>query len=105
MDDLAFFYVHQVNVETFQGSGATGDTYAAPVTVTGFLEGKIQLVRDSSGQQVVAASTFHCPTADGSRFTPDSRVTAGGRISHVISQNINDAPGLGLPEHAEIYLK
>lgn len=99
------FYVHTVTVETFQGTGAAGDVYAAPAVVSGFLEGKIQLVRDSAGQQVVAASTFYCPTTDGARFTPDSKVTAGGRVSHVISQNINDAPGLGLPEHAEIYLK
>jgi hypothetical protein len=26
-------------------------------------------------------------------------------VSHVISQNVNDAPGLDLPDHAEIYLK
>jgi hypothetical protein len=30
---------------------------------------------------------------------------AGTRVSYVISQNINDAPGLGLPEHSAIYLK
>lgn len=99
------FYVHTVQVETFQGAGATGDVYAAPVTVPGLLEGKNVLVRDAAGQQVVAGSTFYCATADGAKFTPDSKVTTGGRASHVISQNVNDAPGLGLPEHAAIYLK
>lgn len=99
------FYVHTITVETFQGAGATGDVYAAPVSVPGFLEGKNVLVRDAAGQQVVAASTFYCTTADGAKFTPDSKVTTGGRVSHVISQNVNDAPGLGLPEHAAIYLK
>lgn len=104
-DDIAEFYVHTVTVETFQGVGAAGDVYAAPVTVPGFLEGKNVLVRDAAGQQVVAASTLYCSVADGARFTPDSKVTTGGRVSHVISQNVNDAPSLGLPEHAAIYLK
>lgn len=99
------FYVHTVTVETFQGAGAMGDVYAAPATVPGFLEGKNVLVRDAAGNQVVAASTFYCSTTDGAKFTPDSKVTTGGRVSHVISQNVNDAPGLGLPEHAAIYLK
>jgi hypothetical protein len=107
------FYVRAVVVETWLGTGAMGDVYAAPVTLSPantpangvFLEGKIQLVRDATGQQVVSASTLYCATADGARFTPDSRVTTGGRVSHVISQNINDAPGLGLPEHAAVYLK
>jgi hypothetical protein len=105
VDDLAFFYVHTVTVETRTGTGAAGDVYAAPVQVTGFLEGKVQLVRDSTGQEVTANSTLYCAVADGARFTPDTKVTTGGRISRVISQNINDAPGLNLPDHAEIYLK
>jgi hypothetical protein len=99
------FFVHTVTVETRTGTGAAGDVYAAPVTVAGFLEGKVQLVRDSTGQEVTANSTLYCAVADGARFTPDTKVTTGGRISRVISQNINDAPGLNLPDHAEIYLK
>ena len=99
------FYVHTLSVETFGGSGAMGDVYAGPATVLGFLEGKNVLVRDATGAQVVASSTFYCSTTDGARFTPDSRVTIGARVAHVISQNVNDAPGLGLPEHAAIYLK
>lgn len=105
MTGVEDFYVHQVTVETWLGTGAAGDVYQVPATVSGFLEGKIRLVRDSTGQQVTAASTFYCSAADGARFTPDSKVTSGGRVSHVISQNVNDAPGLDLPEHAEIYLK
>lgn len=98
------FFVHTVTVETFAGTGAYGDTYAAPATVPGFLEGKVQLVRDATGQQVTSQSTFYCTVTDGAKFTPDSRVTAG-RPTHVIAQNINDAPGLDLPDHAAIYLK
>lgn len=128
MDDLEWFFVHTVIVETWLGTGSMGDVYQAPASVHGFLEGKIQLVRDSTGQQVVSQSTFYCSVADGAKFTPDSRITVaspgslapsltltdsgtlvpsstGDRVVHVISQNLNDAPGLGLPEHAEIYLK
>jgi hypothetical protein len=99
------FFVHTVTVETRTGTGAAGDVYAAPATVTGFLEGKVQLVRDATGQEVTANSILYCAVADGARFTPDTKVTTGGRVSRVISQNINDAPGLNLPDHAEIYLK
>jgi hypothetical protein len=122
------FYVHTVVVETWLGTGAMGDVYQSPATVQGFMEGKTALVRDSTGQQVVAQSTFYCSVVDGAKFTPDSRITVaspgslapsltltdsgtlvpssvGDRIVHVISQNVNDAPGLGLPEHSAIYLK
>jgi len=115
------FYVHTVEVEQYVGTGAYGDvytgntpsdtTYPGPndfpgaTLVSGFLEGKNVLVRAQDGQQVVASSTFYCSVADGALFPPDSKVTFGGRVCYVISQNINDAPGLGLPEHAAIYLK
>lgn len=127
MDDLDFFYVHSVSVESFQGAGAMGDVYAAPVTVAGFLEGKIINVRDATGNLVVSSSTFYCSATDGAQFTPDSRVRSASpgtvlpgpatfpgdltpsaypvRSAYVISQNVNDAPGLGLPEHSAIYLK
>lgn len=125
---ISRFFVHTVIVETWLGTGANGDVYQAPAVVQGFLEGKTVLVRDSTGQQVVAQSTFYCSVTDGAAFTPDSRVTVaspgslapsltltdsgtlvpstvGDRIVHVINQNVNDAPGLGLPDHSAIYLK
>jgi len=113
MSGIEDFFVHTVTLETWLGAGSLGDIYAAPVRLSPdntppngvFLEGKVKLVRDSTGQQVTAASTIYCSVADGARFTPDSKVTNGGRVSHVISQNVNDAPGLDLPDHAEIYLK
>ena len=127
MSGIEEFFVHSIDVESFQGTGAMGDVYAVPVTVEGFLEGKIQLVRDAAGQQVVSSSTFYCSAADGAQFTPDSRVKAASpgtvlpgpatfpgdlspssypvRVAYVISQNVNDAPGLDLPEHSAIYLR
>jgi hypothetical protein len=104
-DDISDFYVHTAQVETWEGAGAYGDVYAAPVTVNCFAEDKIQLVRAKDGQQVVSGSTLYMAAPDGDLFVPDSRVTVDGRVSYVITQNTNDAPGLDLPEHAAITLK
>lgn len=115
------FYVHTVEVETYQGTGAFGDvytgnepsgtTYPGPnefpgaTQVDGFLEGKNVLVRNAHGQEVTSSSQFYCSVTDGALFAPDSKVTFRGRVAYVIVQIINDAPGLNLPEHAAIYLK
>lgn len=104
-DDMADFYVHTASVETFEGAGAYGDVYGAPVVVACFAEAKRRLVRAKDGEQVVSESTLYMGTADGALFVPDSRVTVGGKVSYVITQNVNDAPGLDLPEHAAITLK
>jgi hypothetical protein len=103
--DISDFYVHEAQVETFAGAGAYGDVYAAPVTVSCFAEDKIRLVRAKDGEQVVSGSTLYMAVTDGALFPPDSRVTVDGRVSYVITQDTNDAPGLGLPEHAAITLK
>lgn len=103
--DISDFYVHTAQVETWEGAGAYGDVYAAPVTVPCFAEDKIRLVRGKDGEQVVSGSTLYMAVTDGALFVPDSRVTVDGRVSYVITQNTNDAPGLGLPDHAAITLK
>jgi hypothetical protein len=92
-------------VETFEGAGAYGDVYAAPATVSCFAEAKRRLVRSKDGQEVVSESTLYMAPDDGVLFLPDSRVTVSGSTSYVLTQNINDAPGLGLPDHASITLK
>jgi hypothetical protein len=99
------FYVHTAQVETWQGAGAYGDVYGPPLVVSCFAEDKIQLVRAKDGQQVVSGSTLYMAAPDGDLFVPDSRVTVDGRVSYVLTQNTNDAPGLDLPEHAAITLK
>lgn len=106
-DDITFFFVHTVAVQTLLGVNATGKVYAASKNVTGFLEGKIQLVRSKEGEEVVSSSQFYCSVSDGETFTPDSLVTpASGRVARVISVNTNEADGLleGV-EHAVVYLK
>jgi hypothetical protein len=105
--DITDFFVHTVSVETKLGAGAAGDVYAAPKTITGYLDGKTQIVRNTDGEQVVSQSMFYCSLADGVLFPPDSRVTAAGRKAQVIGVNQLDVNGMadfaGV-EHTVIYL-
>jgi hypothetical protein len=103
--DFDEFYIHTLIVETFEGSGAAGDIYSVPQYVPGFLEGKVTLVRDATGQQVVSSARFFTYPEYTDIFTPDTRVTIDGRVSYVISQSRHDSGALHLPDHAEIYLK
>lgn len=100
------FWVHTVTVETFQGVNGYGqDTFAAPQTVTGWLQGSTKLVRATEGDEVVSQSQFFAAVDQGPAFTPQSRVTLpDGRIARVIVANTNDAGGLRLPEHVEVQL-
>lgn len=102
---IARWFVHTVTVETFQGSGAYGDVFAAPVAVKGFLSGARKLVRDSTGQQVVAESSFYTSLANAALFTPDTRVTSSGAVARVITVSVNDSGGL-MPnvEHVAVAL-
>lgn len=105
MDDISSFFVHQATVETFTGAGAYGDVFAAPVVDTGFLEGATKLVRDQSGQQVIAFSTWYTTVDNAAHYTSDSRFTdPNGRVSRVITVNVNDSGSLGLPDHVAVAL-
>ena len=105
MSGIEQFFVHQATVETFTGAGAYGDVFAAPVVDTGFLEGATKLVRDQSGQQVIAFSTWYTSVANAAHYTADSRFTdPSGRKSRVITVNVNDSGVLGLPDHVAVSL-
>lgn len=100
------FYVHTVTAKTKTGSGANGDVYTAPVTVTGFLDGKTKLVRATDGEQAVSESQFYCSVADGATFTLDTVVTLpNGTTAQVITVNSLEVGGLlaGV-EHTVVYL-
>lgn len=105
VDELADFWVHTVQVETFQGSGPYGAVYTEPADATGFLEAGRRLVRASDGTQVVAESTWFGPASTAALFTPDSRVTLpDGTQPTVITAKVHDAGDLPLPEHVEVAL-
>lgn len=50
---------HEVIIRALVGSGGMGQAYADPVTVPAFVLDEIQLVRDTSGSEVVSSTTVH----------------------------------------------
>lgn len=96
---------HEVTVEPYEGTGAYGPVYGAPVTVSGFLEAKTRLVRDPGGDEVVSGSTFYCRRGEVSA-PPKSRATLpNGRTTLVIDAQDRSGGRLPLPEHLEVVLQ
>jgi hypothetical protein len=104
MAALALLFIHTASVETFLGTGAYGDTYAAPVTVQGFLDDGVVLVRTGTSEQLEQKSIFYAALSDAAVFVPDSRVTVNGRVAWVASVRRRDGGTLGLPDHVEVDL-
>ncbi|MDA8440487.1 MAG: hypothetical protein M0Z51_16735 [Propionibacterium sp.] len=104
MSGIAAFFVHSASVETFAGTGAYGDTYAAPVTVAGFLDDGVVLVRTGTSEQLVQKSILYAALSDAAKFIPQSRVTVNGRVSWVSEARRRDGGALGLPDHVEVDL-
>ena len=104
--DISRLFVHTASVETFLGSGPTGDLYAAPVTVKGFLDdGVMRQVVSGGGEVQVAQTKFYCALSDASKFTPESRVTVNSRVTQVNELHRRDADGFGGPSHTEVDLR
>jgi hypothetical protein len=101
---IAAFFVHTATVETFTGAGPTGDTYAAPVEVKGFLDDGVVRVQSASGEQLVQKAIFYAALSDAGKFTPESRITVNGRASQVTAIRRRDSGVLGLPDHCEVDL-
>lgn len=90
-----------VQIEPWQGQGAYGDTWGAPVTVRAIVEATDRLVRDSSGQQASSDTALYCPL--GTVAPAGSRVTlASGRVTTVIAAIRNDGGALPVPSHLEL---
>ena len=104
--DISRMFVHTADVETFLGSGPTGDRYAAPVTVKGFLDDGIVRQVGSGGAEVQVAQTkWYCDLSEAWRFVPESRVTVNGRPTQVNYVRRRDADGFGGPSHTEVDLR
>lgn len=106
---LAMFYVHTVTVETYTGENSSGPAFAAPQTVTGFLDTTSDLARSTAGDEATSArSMFYTDPANAAAFTVQSRVTAselgGDGKATVVKVNSLTSGSLGLPDHAEIGL-
>lgn len=100
------YLVHEVTVETFQGSTAYGPQHAAPATRQALVDEKRQLVRDGNGQEVVSETRLFLRRVHAADFAPESRVLLpSGRTSTVISVADRSDGGLGAWQHAEVTLR
>lgn len=102
-DELSDFYIHSISVEQWLGTGAKGDIYAAPVSVTCFVDDTTKLIRSATGEQTVSGTTIYAPSSAVTVLTVQARVTiASGRVSRIINVNGLDGP-FGL-DHVEVNL-
>jgi hypothetical protein len=100
---LDFLWRHEVTVEAYEGDGAYGPVYAAPVTVRCFLDQKTRTVVDKEGQEVVSHGTLYAPLA--TVCPPESRITLpNGDTATVINALRHDGGGLPTPDHLEVQL-
>ncbi len=97
---------HTVQVQTRDGTGAYGNIYGPPTTVTGFMEEKRRIIPSSTGTMVESTATFYGPPEAYPLFTTGSKVTftADGSVSEVLSVSRFDSGGLGLPDHCAVTL-
>ncbi|MGW2292719.1 hypothetical protein [Streptomyces phaeochromogenes] len=98
----AWLLRHRITVEPYLGVSAYGPRYGPPETgIRALVGAEIKLVRNATGAQIVSTAQiiadpeFSPPT--GSRITlPD------GRRTIVINVAAHTAPGLPVPENAEV---
>lgn len=105
---IARFFTTPATLEPYLGSdSASVDQFGPAITVTGFLDGKRQMVRTSDGEQEVASATFYCPLTPALATIPtNSRLTVGGKPSRVLSSSANGGiPNTALPDHVAIALQ
>ncbi|UQN29479.1 hypothetical protein [Brachybacterium kimchii] len=105
MSELSSMFIHQVTVDTFQGAGAWGDTYAPTSDpIACFVDDTLQLVRDTEGTEVVSSTTVYAPLDAADLFTVGTVVHLRKRDAQVIGANRRDGEALGLPSHVEATL-
>lgn len=104
-------FKQSVTLETYLGSGAYGDVFAAPVTVACFIEDATKLVRNSSEEEVVSTTTLYAAIAGApaeppvqGQFSAMSRVAVNGRDAHVITTARVDSAGPARIHHIQVSL-
>lgn len=95
---------HTVQVERFEGNGATGRVYAEATTETCYVERGRTSVRTPDNKQVVAVARlfFKESVAD---IPAESRITVDGVQSEAIAVYRRDAGGLPTPNHVEVAIR
>ncbi len=102
LEEFADWVAYPVDVETYEGSGAWGESWAEPVSVNVWYEAKNQLVVTSDGNTVTSSSFLVADVADLAKFAENSRVTLSGMVPYRVLSvrsfpNVEDA-------HVEVYL-
>lgn len=106
MSDLgSLLDLHAATVETYTGAGPRGATYAAPVTVRGFLDDGASLQLGGGAAETVAVTRFYTDLSNKAALVVGSRVTCNGRSAHVTTVRLRDGGSLlaGL-SHVEVEL-
>ena len=97
--------IHEVRVETHAGEDPFGNIHTSlSDPVKGFMDEKRELVRGTSGDQVVSESTFYTGKDHEHLFAPETIVHYRDKASTVISCKLADSGPLGLPDHIAVVL-
>lgn len=100
----ARFRTHTIVIRPYEGGGSHGAVLGDPVTVTCRVEDEIQLVRDSSGAEVVSSTRVFCDV--DVVIPPESEVAiVGGRTTTVITEATFTSGGRSRLDHKEVALK
>ena len=96
--------IHRITVKEYKGNGPYGPLYDDPYEALCYFEKKRELVRDSTGQEIVSsARAFMAPDYEP---PPKSIITFEGDDYEVITSARFDNPIAGAkPHHTEVTLK
>lgn len=101
---LALWKQHTVTIEPYLGTNSNGAAAFGPaVTVDGWLEETVKIVRSKDGAEVVSSAQLHCDL--GSIDAPElSRGTLpSGRVAKVVATARLDGGRISaLPSHLQI---
>jgi hypothetical protein len=108
-DDLAEFWVHEVTVRRYTGSGAFGEAFAAAETLTGLVDdtaaGKV--VSTATGDELITTAMLFLPP-ETPLIPVESTVTLpaafGARSARAVAVAFRDGGPLDLPDHLEVAL-
>ena len=105
MTALSSLFTQDASVETYQGATRTGPSYAAAVTVKGFLDDGVTVQTLAGARQIVAVTKFYTTIDQAAVFTIDSKVTVNGRVNMVTAVHRREgSPLLRAVEHLEVDL-
>ncbi|MFJ7267253.1 hypothetical protein ACIQV3_11410 [Streptomyces sp. NPDC099050] len=94
---------HRITIEPYAGDAAYGPTYGPPAAdVPALVAETVRTVRNREGREVT--STAQVLTAPDVACPPLSRITLpSGRITTALHIAPHTAPGLPVPESAEVF--